>query len=89
MANVSFTQNIQRHVHCPPCEAEGGTVREVLNAVFAENARARDYVLDERGALRQHMNVFLDGRPIRDRETLSDEVSPTSSVCVMQALSGG
>lgn len=89
MARVSFTRNIQRHVECPPTDADGSTVREVLDAVFAENERARGYVLDERGALRQHMNVFLDGRPIRDRESLSDEVTPTSSVCVMQALSGG
>lgn len=89
MARVSFTQNIQRHVECPPGEADGATVREVLDAVFAQNEKARGYVLDERGAVRQHMNVFVDGRPVRDRDALSDAVTPTSSIYVMQALSGG
>ncbi len=89
MAHVTFTQNIQRHVQCPPCNAEGATVREVLDTVFATNEKARGYVLDERGAVRQHMNVFVDGRPVRDRASLSDSVTATSSVCVMQALSGG
>lgn len=89
MAHVTFTQNIQRHVECPPSDADGATVREVLDAVFADNEKARGYVLDERGAVRQHMNVFVDGRPVRDRESLSDAVTATSNVCVMQALSGG
>ena len=89
MARVSFTQNIQRHVECPVSEAPGTTVREVLDAVFQENPRARQYVLDERGELRQHMVVFIDGRPVRDRKGLSDAVSETSEICVMQALSGG
>lgn len=89
MANVSFTQNIQRHVHCPPCTAKGRTVREVLDAVFRDNEPARAYVLDEHGEVRRHMVVFIDGRPVKDRKALSDEVNESSSVCVMQALSGG
>ena len=89
MPRVTFTANIQRHVPCPPCEAAGGTVREVLDAVFEGNPRARGYVLDEQGALRQHMNVFVDGSQVRDRNTLSDVVDPDGEVYVMQALSGG
>lgn len=89
MARVSFTQNIQRHVECPVSQAPGTTAREVLDAVFQENPQARHYVLDERGEVRQHMVVFIDGRPVRDRKGLSDPVSETSEICVMQALSGG
>jgi hypothetical protein len=39
MARVVFTQNIQRHVECPETEARGGSVREVLDNVFAANPR--------------------------------------------------
>jgi molybdopterin synthase sulfur carrier subunit len=89
MARVSFTQNIQRHVACPAAEVEGRTVREVLDAVFAANPKARGYVLDEQNALRKHMNVFVDGEQIRDREQLSDPVPPGADLYVFQALSGG
>lgn len=84
-----FTENIQRHVRCPPADADGHTVREVLERVFAANPRAREYVLDDQGAVRRHMVVFVDGRQIRDRGGLSDPVPPGGEVCVMQALSGG
>lgn len=89
MAKVVFTPNIQRHVACPETEAPGATVREVLNAVFAANPAARGYVLDDQSALRRHMAVFVDGRIIKDRETLSDPVNEASSIYVFQALSGG
>jgi molybdopterin synthase sulfur carrier subunit len=89
MARVTFTDNLQRHVACPPCEVAGATVRAVLDAVFAENARARGYVLDERGAVRKHMSIFVNGSAVRDRAHLTDPVPPDGEVYVMQALSGG
>ena len=89
MARVVFTDNIQRHVACPPADVDGGTVRDILDAVFAENQRARGYVLDEQGALRRHMNIFINGQPIGDRTNLSDPVANQAEVYVMQALSGG
>ena len=89
MATVTFTPNLQRHVECPPCTVAGDTVRQVLEAVFAGNARARSYVLADDGSLRQHMNVFVDGRPVQDRAGLADPVGADGSVYVMQALSGG
>jgi sulfur-carrier protein len=89
MARVTFTANIQRHVACPDTEAPGATVRAVLDAVFAVNPQARSYVLDDQGALRKHMAIFIDGNPIRDRALLSDAVSASGRVAVFQALSGG
>jgi hypothetical protein len=89
MADVAFTPNLQRHVECPRRDAPGSTVREVLEGVFADNPRLRGYIVDEHGALRRHMTVFVDGRQISDRERLSDRVGPKSEIYVMQALSGG
>ena len=89
MPRVTFTENLRRHVDCPPALAGGATVREVLEAVFAGNPRVRGYVLDEQGALRHHVLVFVDGNQVRDRRTLSDAVAEGSELYVMQALSGG
>jgi molybdopterin synthase sulfur carrier subunit len=89
MATVSFTPNIQRHVSCPSVEVTGATVREVLERVFEGNPRARGYVLDDQGAVRQHMVVFVNGRQVQDRKRLSDAVRPDAEVYVAQALSGG
>lgn len=89
MAVVVFTENLRRHVDCPTREVAGATVAAVLATVFEENPRLRGYVLDERGVLRRHMVVFVDGRQIVDRIHLSDAVEPGSEVHVLQALSGG
>lgn len=89
MVKVVFTKNLARHVALPDARVEGTTVREALEAVFADAPEARGYVLDERGALRTHMTVFVDGAVVRDRETLSDAVPPDGEIYVMQTLSGG
>jgi len=89
MAKVVFTPNIQRHVALPETQASGRTVRDVLDAVFAEHPQARGYVLDDQASLRKHMTIFVDGRMIRDRARLTDAVSESSTVYVFQALSGG
>lgn len=89
MPRVVFTGNLQRHVACPPSEGQGVTVREVLASVFASYPKAEGYVLDEHGALRHHMVIFVDSVAVSDRNELSDAVQPHSEVFVMQALSGG
>jgi sulfur-carrier protein len=89
MATVRFTQNIQRHVACPTRELPGSTLRAVLDNYFTDNEKARGYVLDEQGRIRQHMVVFIDGELVRDRNGLSDPVEMNSAVDVIQALSGG
>ena len=89
MATVRFTRNIQRHVDCPTRDAAGSTLRAVLDNYFSQNEKARGYVLDEQGRVRQHMVVFIDGELVHDRDGLSDSVSPGSVIDVIQALSGG
>lgn len=89
MVRVAFTQNLQRHVACPPIEVDGSTVRACLDIAFEKNSAARAYVLDEHGALRRHMNIFVDGQSILDRESLLDPVPDGGEIYVMQALSGG
>ena len=89
MPTVRFTDNIQRHVQCPPRQVDGATVREALDRYFVDNERARGYVLDDQGRLRHHMAAFVDGRQLLDRACLSDPVAADAVIDVVQALSGG
>ena len=41
-------------------ELEGATVAEVLQALEREHPDTRGWILDERGAIREHINVFVN-----------------------------
>jgi hypothetical protein len=89
MPTVHFTLNLRRHVDCPVQNAPGKTVAQALSVVFDANPKLKGYVVDERGALRKHMVIFVDGQAVLDRDGLSDAVGKNSEIFVMQALSGG
>ena len=89
MPRVIFTQNLRRHVDCPPQAVEANCVREALEAVFARLPAVAGYVVDERFRLRPHIVIFVDGQAIHDRDAQSDAVHDRSEIYVMQALSGG
>ncbi len=89
MVSVHFTENLRRHIECPPQEVQGSTLQAVLDQAFSAAPALRGYILDEQGRLRQHIVVFIDGEACQDRQTLKDIVAEDSEVYVMQALSGG
>lgn len=62
---------------------------DALEGTFRANPRLRGYVLDDQGALRRHVAVYIGGRPVRDRLRLSDVVVAEDEIFVFQALSGG
>lgn len=89
MPTLHFTANLQRHLDVPSRTVAGRTVREALEAVFAETPQLRSYIVDDQGRLRQHVLIFVDGNQVADRAGLSDGVGESSELYVMQALSGG
>ena len=89
MASIAFTENLRAHVDCAPADVDAATVSDALNRYFETNPAMRSYLLDEQGALRKHVVVFVDGTMVRDRVRLSDAIAPDAKIYVMQALSGG
>jgi hypothetical protein len=70
-------------------DVDGATVAAALGDVFRRQPELRGYLLDDQGQVRQHVMIFVDDRPLADRQRLSDPLRPDSQVFVMQALSGG
>ena len=48
-----------------------------------------NYLIDDQRVLRKHVNIFVNGSLIKDREQLTDALTSDSEVYIMQALSGG
>lgn len=90
MPKINFTYALKRFF--PGIEAEdveAPDVGELLYRLDEKYPGIRGYLVDDQGRLRRHVNVFVDGELIVDRTTLSDPLTETSEVYIMQALSGG
>src|SRR5207248_7679104 len=89
MATVRFTSALKRFLAAPPTEVAGATVGEALAAVFEARPALSGYVLDDQGALRRHVAVYIGGEAVRDRVKLSDPIGPEDDIYDLQALTGG
>ena len=89
MATVRFTSALQRFLDAPPVQVAGATVGEALAAVFETRPALRGYVLDDQGAVRRHVAIYVKGEAVRDRVRLSDPIGPDDDIYVFQALTGG
>ena len=89
MAQVFFTAHLRAVVDASHVDADGTVVGEALDRVFTANPRLKGYVLDEQGAVRKHVAIFLDGMRLPNDEALAAPIAASSEIYVMQALSGG
>jgi len=46
-------------------------------------------ICDERGAVRRHVNVFVNTSSIRDLESLDTRLAPEDVITILPAVSGG
>ena len=90
MAIIKFTSALKRfYPDLDDLEVEGKNVNEVLEKIDIKYSGIKNYLLDDRGVLRKHVNIFVDGELILDREKMTDAINNKSEVFIMQALSGG
>jgi len=92
MPTVEMTRHLYRFfpaLENRAIQAPAGSVAEILQAVNEIAPGFTDYVLDEQGALRRHVNLCINDTIVIDRKTLSDRVREDGRVYIFQALSGG
>jgi molybdopterin converting factor small subunit len=65
------------------------SVAAALALLWAECPAVRDRVIDELGALRPHINIFVDGEDIRYAGGLDAPVRDGAEVFLLPAISGG
>lgn len=90
MPRVQFTNHLRRFFpKLEDGEFDGETVAALVASFEKRHPGLSSYLVDERGSLRQHVNIYVEDSLIEDRVRLSDKVLSGSRVFVMQALSGG
>ena len=90
MPTVKFTQALKRfYPKLTSFESEHASLSELLDFLEANYPGLPAYIVDEQGQLRKHVNIFLDGSMVKDREGLTDDIADIQEIYIMQALSGG
>jgi molybdopterin converting factor small subunit len=69
--------------------ASGATVREVLKDLDARYPGLGTRLLDERGAVRRYVNVFLNDEDIRALSELDTPVKESDRLTLIPAMAGG
>ena len=64
---------------------EGGSVGDLLLEIERAHPAAKGWILDERGVLRRHINVFVNGE-LGGQDT---PVAAEDKIDVLPAISGG
>ena len=65
------------------------SLRAVLTELEQRHPALHRSVCDETGAIRRHINLFINTEHIRDREGLDTPLTPGDELIIMPAVSGG
>lgn len=90
MPRVRFTSHLVRYFPAlREGEYEGATLAEVIRSIDRAHPGLAGYVLDDRGNVRRHVNVFLDDELLRDRARVDEPLPAGVTISIFQAFSGG
>jgi sulfur-carrier protein len=70
-------------------ELEGGTVRELVDALVAKFPALRQQLLGEDGDLNRFVNVYVNGQDVRYLNGLDTPVAERDEVRLLPAMAGG
>lgn len=65
------------------------TVRGALDDLERSHPALYRCVCDETGAVRRHINLFVNAAHVRDREGLDTALAPGDLLTILPAVSGG
>ncbi|MBI4932365.1 MAG: MoaD/ThiS family protein [Actinobacteria bacterium] len=70
-------------------QVEGATLSEVIANLDAAHPGFRDRLLDESGALRKFVNIFVSDDDVRYLDGLNTAVPAGETVSIIPAVAGG
>jgi len=72
-----------------PIDGSPAQVGEALGQLWKLHPGLRDRVLNERGELRQHVNIFLNDENVRRKQLLDTALPENCEITILPSVSGG
>jgi sulfur-carrier protein len=92
MNNINITGFLTEFTggrHQVALDTSAATVGEALAQLWSMHAGLRDRVLNERGELRMHVNIFLNDENVRRQQGLAAPLRDGDEITILPAVSGG
>ena len=70
-------------------EAEGATIREVINSLDNDYPGLKERICDEKDQVRRFVNIFLNDEDIRFLKESETPVKSGDEVSIVPAIAGG
>jgi molybdopterin synthase sulfur carrier subunit len=70
-------------------EAEGGTIREVIDSLESNYPGLKERICDEQDRIRRFVNIFLNDEDIRFLKESETPVKSGDEVSIVPAIAGG
>ena len=83
---VAIPTPLRSYTQAAEVEAQGATVRELLDDLDRRYPGIRHRMIDEQDGIRRHMRIFVNRRRLTG---IDGALSPDDDVQILQALSGG
>lgn len=85
MANVRLRGQLEKLAGASELTVGGDTVSDLLKTLEGEHSGLEGWILDERGVLRRHINVFVNGEPAEPDSAVTEK----DKIEILPAISGG
>ena len=70
-------------------ESAPSTVGQALNTLWQQYVGLRDRVVNERGQLRPHVNIFINDENVRHKQLMDTQLPDSCEITILPAVSGG
>lgn len=90
MANVRFPNVMKFYVgNQAEFSVDAALVSELIERIVEQYPNVKSHLVDSKGALRRHFNIFVNGLHIRDLDGMDTKLKADDKVILMASAAGG
>ena len=86
---AGFLTDFTNGQHRIVLDSTPATIEQALNSLWQQYIGLRGRVVNERGQLRPHVNIFINDENVRHKQLLDTQLPDSCEITILPAVSGG